>query len=253
MHYLNSQLWWISLSLLFLSIFPMTTLAMDEQTINHHGQEMTQHGHTKKHGNENYFAFEILAAIGRTDNSEDFLTTDYHGWLGNDDHKLFVMGELERLDHETEATEFWFLYSRKVSEFWDLQFGWRYDSQPFSHHYLVVGFDGLAPFFIDTGLYASLSKDGDLMIRLHQRRDFLLSNTLILTPYLEIDASTKAVPERDLASGFGVGEFGIRLGYHANKKIAPYLDLRYERNFSDLATDEDDDSLIFMLGLQLLL
>ncbi len=231
-----------------------------------HGEKRAEHGHA--HGSEAYHSLEIIAAAGRTDDGDDFFNTHYHGWWGNDKHKLFVMGEVHRHDNVSEEVEYWFLYSRNVSEFWDVQIGWRHDTQPDPLGHIVLGVHGLAAYFIETSLHASMSEQGDINIRLHLDRDFLLTNKVVLTPYLELDASTRDVPEREVSSGLGQGEFGLRLRYQATPRFAPFIDVRIEHDFGDEeeSRDEhghghqDDDShghddtvWVFLAGIRLLL
>lgn len=221
--------------------FPVAAPLVDAEAVarrSHQGEEdehvqHVQHGHAAAHGAETYHSLEMIAAAGRTDDGDDFFNMQYHGWWGNDKHKLFVMGELHRHDNVSEEVEYWFLYSRNVSEFWDLQVGWRHDTQPDPLGHIVLGAHGLAWYFIETGLHASMSEQGDINIRLHLYRDLLLTNKMVLTPYLELDASTRDVPAREISSGLGQGEFGLRLRYEVTPQFAPFIDVRIEHDFGD--------------------
>ena len=75
---------------------------------------------------------------------------DLDGWIGGDYHKLAVKSEGEITESETEAAEFWGMYSRNIATFWDAQFGLRHDTQPESTSYAVLGVEGLAPQFFET-------------------------------------------------------------------------------------------------------
>ena len=204
------------------------------------------------HGSELYGSFQITNAVGRTDNRQDFSDSDYEGWYGNDRHKFYFQGELQRYGNETERSEYWFLYSRFISEFWDLQAGTRYDSQPYPRGHLVVGFNGDAPFFVETEIYAVFGNHGAVNIRLHQNREFLISQKLVIKPHLELNLNNKDIRNPEIPSGLGETEIGLMLRYDMTRHFAPYLDIRYQY---DPPYDDDDDEdysfMRFMAGIKL--
>ena len=115
-----------------------------------------------------------LAMEGMDDGSQVFhafrLETDYGSgksgpvasWAGGDDNKVWLKSEGDNVDGKTNRAEFWALYSRNISTFWDAQVGLRYDVKPVSTSYLSVGFNGLAPYFFETNVGAGLPIIGTL-------------------------------------------------------------------------------------------
>lgn len=206
------------------------------------------------HGNQIFHAFRLESDYG-AGTEGPVASWDFDGWIGGDYNKLWLKSEGENSDGKTEQAEFWALYSRNVSTFWDLQAGLRHDTQPQSTTYFVFGTEGLAPYFFETEAHLFLSDDGDLSARVRQENDFLITQRLILQPYAEIELSAQDVPERDIGAGFTQGEIGLQTRYEFTRKFAPYVDFRYERKFgetSSIAKDEgeDNDDFIAAVGLR---
>ena len=201
-----------------------------------------------------FHAFQLEADIGAGD--ETVATWDFDGWIGNDFNRLWLKSEGEVVDGSAKQAEFWAMYSRNVAEFWDAQFGLRYDDEPQSLLYFVAGFNGLAPYFFETEAHLFVSEDGDASARIRQEHDLLITQRLVLQPYIELNLFAQDVPELDTGAGFSAGEFGLQARYEITRKFAPYLELRYERTFgetSQISRDEGEspEDCIISAGLRL--
>lgn len=182
---------------------------------------------------------------------------DLDGWIGGDMNKLWLKSEGENSDGATEQMEFWALYSRNIADFWDLQAGLRHDVQPRATTYAVFGVNGLAPYFFETEAHLFISDDGDVSARLREENDFLVTQRLILQPYLEANIFAQDVEEQDIGAGLSSAELGLQTRYEITRKFAPYLDLRYERKFGETSSiaknhGEDNDNFITAIGLRLM-
>jgi copper resistance protein B len=182
-------------------------------------------------------------------------TWDFKGWLGGDDNKLWLKTEGENKNGKTEQAEFWALYSRNISTFWDAQIGVRYDAQPVSTSYLALGFNGLAPYFFETEAHLFISNKGDVSARLREENDFLLTQKLILQPYAEVNLFVQDVPEQDTGAGIADGKIGLQTRYEFTRKFAPYVDIRYERKFGQTSSiarsnGESVDDVVGAVGLR---
>jgi copper resistance protein B len=203
-----------------------------------------------------FHAFKLETDIGA--GQEGTVSSwDFDGWIGGDYNKLWLKSEGEHADGKTEQAELWALYSRNVAEFWDIQAGLRHDFQTHSTSYAVFGFEGLAPYFIETEAHLFVSDEGDVTARLRREHDLLITQRLILQPYGEINLSAQDVEEQEIGAGFTEGEIGLQTRYEITRKFAPYVDLRYERKFgetSSMAKDEgeDNDDFIAAVGLRLM-
>ncbi|EIJ41832.1 uncharacterized protein involved in copper resistance [Beggiatoa alba B18LD] len=209
-----------------------------------------------EHGSEIFHRFTLDIGAGLSRDDETF-NWDFDGWIGTDEHKLWLKAEGEHTNSNTEKSEFHALYSYNLSTFWDIQAGIRYDNEPKSISYAEIGFQGLAPYFIETAAHVFVSEDGDTTARLHQDTEFLFSQRLILQPYWEINASAQTVHALHIGKGISSAEFGGQLRYEITRKFAPYIDIKYERKFGDTADfaerhGESVDAVVGTIGVRLL-
>lgn len=206
------------------------------------------------HGGDIYHMFRLETDLGASKNGA-VASWDLDGWVGTDDNKLWLKSEGEHLDGKLETAEFWVLYSRNIATFWDAQFGLRYDNKPSSTTYAVIGFNGLAPYYFETEAHAFLSDEGDVTARIRNENDFLLTQKLILQPYVEFNLSAQNIPKLDLGAGLTDGQVGLQTRYEFSRKFAPYLDVHYGRKFGKTASiaennNEDSDELVGAIGLR---
>ncbi len=202
-----------------------------------------------------FHAFTLETDIG--DSREGTLATwDFDGWVGGDINKLHLKSEGERVENETHQAEFWAMYSRNVTEFWDVQAGVRYDIKPEHTAYLTLGVEGMAKYFFETEAHLFVSDEGDVSARIRQERDFLITQKLILEPYVEIELYSQDVSDQEVGAGLANGEVGLQTRYEITRKFAPYIDLRYESKFGETANiarsaGETRDDARISVGLRL--
>lgn len=199
----------------------------------------------------------LEAGIGSSDDGDDVTDWDFDGWIGTDENKLWLKSEGERADHKTEQAEFWAMYSRNVTTFWDFQIGLRHDSQLHSLTYGVVGFEGLAPYFFEAEAHAFLSEDGDVSARLRYEHDLLFTQRLIAQPFLEANFFMQDVPSLDVGAGLADAGFGVQIRYELTRDFAPYIEVEYERKFGETSSiakrnGEDHEAVVGTLGLRFL-
>lgn len=188
------------------------------------------------HGEDNALFHVARFQIDGTANDEGGLVTwDGLGSIGGDLEKLVVRSEGEMQNGHVERSDVWGLYSRNVSDFWDVQAGVRQDIDPRAQTFLAVGVEGLAPYFIETGAHVFLARNGDLSARLEQSIDLLITQSIALKPHLKLDASANDAPEREIGAGLSRIEMGAQLRYELTRKFAPYIDLVYERALGNTA------------------
>lgn len=95
---------------------------------------------------------------------------------------------------------------------------------------------GLAPqwFEVDADLFVSETGDGSA--RLDVEYEGLLTNRLILTPSLELNAAFSEDREIEVGRGFSSAEIGLRLSYDLiDRAVAPYIGVAYERKLGKTA------------------
>lgn len=158
---------------------------------------------------------------------------DGQAWTGGDIDKLWLKAEAEgELDAGLAHAEVQALWSRAIDPWFDLQTGVRYDHQPGPNRtHLVVGVQGLAPYWWEVDGALFLSNKGELTGQAEAEYDLGLMQQLILQPQAELNLSAQRVPELGLGSGLTTAELALRLRYQIRQTVAPYVGLSYERAF----------------------
>lgn len=181
--------------------------------------------------------FEARIRDGR-----DGYFVDAEAWHGGDIDKLWLKTEIEgdrgqSPDH-AEAQALW---SHAIDPWFDLQTGIRYDANrgPNRGH-LVLGVEGLAPYWWEVEGALFLSNKGELTARVEAEHDLRITQKLILQPRLELDFSAQDIEELGIGSGLSTADAGLRLRYQVTPLVAPYVGFGYERAFGDTRRFNDD-------------
>jgi len=191
----------------------------------------------ESHGNQiNSLVIAERMEYSHSDDKDSFVW-EAQGWVGTDLHKLWFKAEGEHLEEEgTEEAEVQLLYSRAISPFWDLQAGLRHDLEPSPNRtHLVLGAQGMAPYWFEMDTAMFLSEEGKLSARVEAEYDLRLSQRLILQPRLELNLATSADRELGIGRGFFDSVAEIRLRYEFRREFAPYLGLSWGGAFGDTA------------------
>jgi copper resistance protein B len=158
-------------------------------------------------------------------------------WYGGDLNKLWIKSDGEGTFGEgVERAEVQALFSRAIAPFFDLQAGVRYDFRPRPDRaHLVLGIQGLAPYWFEIEAAAFLSEKGDITARAEVEYDLRITQRLILQPRAELDLSLQDIPELGIGAGLSTAEAGLRLRYEIVPEFAPYVGVQYERAIGDTA------------------
>ena len=177
---------------------------------------------------------------------ENQLAWEAQGWHGTDEHKFWFKTEGEAAtDGEVDEAEVQLLYSRAISPFWDLQAGIRHDMEPSpQRNHLVLGFQGLAPYWFEVDSAVFLSDEGTLTARVELEYELLLTQRLILQPRLELNLA--ASDDEEIGVGRGVFDSfaELRLRYEIRRQFAPYLGISWGGDFhhsADFTATEGGD------------
>ncbi|MEE4379889.1 MAG: copper resistance protein B, partial [Candidatus Competibacteraceae bacterium] len=138
---------------------------------------------------EDIYTFFQAEEFGYRLGDEDSFNWEAQGWIGGDYNKLWFKTEGERVNGEGfEEAEVQLLYSRLISQFWDLQVGLRYDFDPQPERsFAAFGVQGLAPYWFEIDATAFVSDRGDVSARLAAEYELLLTQKLILAPAFELN------------------------------------------------------------------
>ena len=175
--------------------------------------------------------FEITDIGGNND-----LAWEGQGWVGRDLNKLWLKTEGERIDGDTEEAEVQLLYSKAIAPYWDAQIGWRHDIKPRPNRdWLVLGVQGLAPYFFETDIVLFIGEKGIVGLRTEFEYELMLTQKWILTP--ELEASFFSKNDQDVGLGRGLSDvsLGLRLRYEIKREFAPYIGIEWDKRFGDSA------------------
>lgn len=158
-------------------------------------------------------------------------------WIGGDIHRLWLRSEGERQRGSTGSSNLEVLYGRSVSPWWDVVTGIRHDFTPgTSQTWAAFGVQGMAPYKFEISATAYLGESGQVAAEVEVEYELLLTNRLILQPLVELRFNSKDDPSRQVGSGLGKAEAGLRLRYEfSNRRFAPYLGVAHERVFGRTA------------------
>ncbi|NIY07235.1 MAG: copper resistance protein B, partial [Gemmatimonadetes bacterium] len=126
-------------------------------------------------------------------------------WIGGDFNRVWVKAEGEKATVGSEGElEAQLLYSRLIAPFWELQGGVGLEMMDGedgtrTRGLLVLGLEGLAPYWFEVEPQLLVSHEGDVAVALAASYELLFTQRLVLEPELELSAALQEVPE------FGVG------------------------------------------------
>lgn len=216
-------------------------LAMDSQQI---------HDHRKEHGGQLYSSTIVDNKWLSDENGNGTVKSKLETRIGSDEHKIVIQAHMDKHQAEYAQYDAKVLYSRMISDFWDIQAGLGYGSEKVKLDHQstdteetlsgVVGLHGLAPYFFETDAYLYLGQDDFVGLSLETERDVLLTQKLILKPYLEMHMLFNDASKYAQKTGLSQATLGLETRYEISKKIMPYIDIAYEYNKGNEATPWQD-------------
>ena len=168
---------------------------------------------------------------GRTSGGEKGYLLDLQGWVGTDTSKFWGKAEAEGvIGEQVEGVEVQALYSRMISPFFDLQLGVRQDiASDVSRTHVVIGVQGLAPYWFEVEAAAFISHTGDVTARLETEYELFLTQRLVLQPRTALDFAFQEVEALGLGAGLSSVEAGLRLRYEIRREFAPYIGVSWRK------------------------
>jgi len=116
----------------------------------------------------------------------------------------------------------------------DVQAGIGYDkSDSDDQTWAVLGIQGLALYFFETRAVLLFGEDGNIGLRAEAEYEALLTQKLILTPSVALNAYTKDNDEMGIGSGLSNLTLGVRVRYEIKREFAPYIGVEWNRNLGN--------------------
>lgn len=189
--------------------------------------------HAKEHGGQNYQLTTIESKWTQNKSGHGAVQSELETWFGGDIHKVFFRAAHEKAESEQPSYSSELLYSRNIADFWDLQAGVRYrydDAKTTDKDQVdaVVGLYGMAQYFFETEAYLYAGQDQRWSMSLHSERDILLTQKLIVQPYVGADIVLRDQSKFAEKSGLSSVEAGLETRYEISKKFMPFIDVSYQ-------------------------
>jgi len=188
--------------------------------------------HIKEHGGQIYQQTMVESRWLRNNDGKGILKSELESRIGTDENKIFIKLHADRAESQQAEYDAKVLYSRNVAEFWDLQAGLGYRND--RNHEVdqeqvdaVLGLHGLAPYFFETDAYLSVGQDHQVSFSLETECDLLLTQKLILKPYLDLNIVLSDDSNYAQKAGLSTAQLGLETRYEINKKVMPFVDLAY--------------------------
>ncbi|MEM5435834.1 copper resistance protein B [Paraburkholderia diazotrophica] len=176
------------------------------------------------------------------DKDTNGLAWEMHGWYGNDSNKLWIRSEGERSGGHFEDADVEALWSHAVAAYWDTELGIRQDfGDGPSRHWAAFGVQGIVPYNFDIEATGYVDPTGRTAARVRAEYDMRFTQRLILQPDLEVNAYGRSDPARRIGGGISDAQFGVRLRYEINRRVAPYIGVEWKRRFGATANLARDD------------
>jgi len=197
----------------------------------------SRHALATSHGNMTTYKVLIDQAEVRIHQGRDGYFLNGETWYGGDIDRLRLTTEVEgSFGRSPEHAEVQALWSHALNPWFNLQTGVRADLRPDPERaHLVLGIQGLAPYWLDVEAAAFLSTRGELTARVEGEYDQRITAKLILQPHIELNLAAQDIPRLGIGSGLSTAEAGLRLRYQLVPEFAPYVGVVYERAFGDAA------------------
>jgi copper resistance protein B len=146
-------------------------------------------------------------------------------------------------DGETLAWDITAWSGKSTDKLWLRTEGERADVEPApDRHWAMLGVKGLAPYFFNVDAQFFVADHGRTAARIKADYELMLTQKLVLTHEVEINAYGKDDVERGIGSGLSSFEAGLRLRYEFVREFAPYIGVLHERKLGDTANMAHDDN-----------
>ncbi len=196
------------------------------------------HDHRKEHGAQIYAVTTVDNRWLVNEDGVGALKSEFETRIGTDENKVFIKVHADKQESHDAHYDAKLLYSRMISDFWDAQIGARYRSEKveLDHHQkdteenvdAVIGLHGMAPYFFETDAYFYAGEDSYAAFSLETERDLLITQKLIVQPYLELNVIFSDDSKYAQKSGLSNATAGLETRYEISKKIMPYVDIAYK-------------------------
>lgn len=187
---------------------------------------------------------------------------DFLRWQGGDYRRIWFKSEGEQsfLGDGEGGGDIEIHYGRLVRPFVDFLTGIRFEGQwgerSRGRVSIGAGYQTLAPYVVESELFAYLSQSGQFSFSGTFSRDFYLSQRMILQPRLETNLALNEDRRFGSAAGLQDVDLSLRLRFELRRELAPYIGISGRWLFGGTASaangrGEDTNRFRFMAGLRM--
>ncbi len=166
---------------------------------------------------------------------------DAEAWIGRSRTRFYVRKEGLADEDGASLGDLEFRASRAIGPFWNLVGGLRSTGGAERHQMAMFGVQGLGIYHIETKLTGFASPTGRVGARLELHQEWYLSQSLMLSPGVDVDWATGDGPRRLRT------EAEMRLLYTARRDLTPFVGVRWE--YKDLHGTGPDRAVQFVVGI----
>lgn len=189
---------------------------------------------------------ELQSAAGQTG-----LGWEGEASIGDDRNRLVVATEGEAFAAGSDRVELQAKWRHALDPWFNAEIGVRHDLGPDPQRtYLVLGVEGLAPYWIETQAHVFVSNKGDVHARFQAGYDQRLTQRLVLRGEAEFDVAFQKVPELGITSRIPEFAVGGRLRYEITPKYAPYFGVELRREPQSLVVSGDRTTTNLLVGMR---
>ena len=187
---------------------------------------------------------------------QDNYTFDGQWLYGSDYNILAILAEVEFIGNDTEEAEVQLLYSKYLATFWDLRFGLRQEFKPESETSLVIGIEGLAPYWFDVGSSLYISENGNVSAEMELAYEIQLSQKIVMELYTNATFNGYSDQNDNIGEGLAMADYGMQVRYEFNRHFAVYFDLNESKAYGDSkkylqASGNESSESVFRLGVKI--
>ncbi len=215
---------------------PIQQAHSNSDDFDHKSDHQLDHAaHLKEHGGQIYQQTTLQSKWLRKDDGQAVLKSELETRIGTDENKIFIKVHADKAESQQAKYDAKLLYSRNVADFWDVQAGIRYRNDPNrevdqDQVDAVLGLHGMAPYFFETDAYLYIGQDRQVSFNLETERDLLLTQKLIIQPYLDMNIVLSDDSNYAKKTGLNSVQVGLETRYEINKKVMPFMDVAYGYN-----------------------
>jgi len=118
-----------------------------------------------------------------------------------------------------------------IDPWFNVEVGLRHDLRPDPQRtYLLIGVEGLAPYWIDTEAQVFFSDKGDVHARVEAAFDQRITQRWVLRPATEVNIAFQSVQELGITRRVPEWSAGARLRYEIKPNLAPYVGFEWRHD-----------------------